>query len=105
VNTQLIFSKKAMLFLGIGLGILLAVLWTSQPAAQAQKTGNDLKTLQNAFVGNQATVYFLYNTPPPAEGRIAAVMDLLGRRYLRITANDGKTWLIDVERIVAIKQK
>ena len=65
MNTQLIFSKKAMLFLGIGLGILLAVLWTSQPAAQAQKTGNDLKTLIRSFraVFPNTSVWFMNTLP------------------------------------------
>jgi hypothetical protein len=102
---QMMSSKKAVFFLGIGLGISLVVLWTSQPAALAQKGGGDLKTLKNAFVGNQVVVYFLNNNPPPAEGQITAAMDLLGRRYLNITTNAGKTWLVDVERIVAMKQK
>ncbi len=97
-------SKKAVLFLGIGLGILLVVLWSSQPAARAQKSGTDLKTLKDAFAGNQVSVFFLNNNPPAAQGQIAAVVEVFGRRYLRITTNEGKAWLIDVERIVAIRQ-
>ena len=103
-------SKKGTLFLGIGLGLLLVILWSGEPAAYAQNKelpspAADVKALKAAFGSSQVTVYFLNNNPPPAEGQVAAVTDVFGRRYLRITTNLGKNWLIDVERIVAIKQK
>lgn len=104
MTARLISSKKTVLFLGICLGIVVAILWSSQPAAQAQKGTTDLKTLKNSFAGNQVVVHFLNNNPQPAEGQLAEVMEIFGRRYLRITTNAGKNWLIDVERIVAIRQ-
>jgi hypothetical protein len=103
----MISSKKAALFLGICLGILLVVLWSNSPTARAQKkdTTADYAALKDTFGSSQVTVFFLYNNPPPVDGQMAAVRDIFGRRYLRITTNAGKNWLIDVERIVAIKQK
>jgi len=100
-------TKKAALCLGICLGILLVALWSSPPAARAKKkeTTADYAALKATFGSSQVTVYFLYNNPAPVDGQLAAVQSVFGRRYLRITTNAGKNWLIDVERIVAIKQK
>jgi hypothetical protein len=102
-----ISSKKVALLLGVCLGILLVVLWSSPPAARAQKkdTTADFAALKDTFGSSQVTVFFLNNNPPPVDGQMAAVQSIFGRRYLRITTNAGKNWLIDVERIVAIKQK
>lgn len=108
--SPLVSSKKTVLFLGICLGILLVMLWSGQPAARAQKRdlpspGADMTALKGAFGSSQVTVFFLNNNPPPVDGQIAGVVDVFGRRYLRITTNAGKNWLMDVERLVAIKQK
>jgi len=109
MNTPIFSSKKGVWLLGIGLGILLIIFSSGQPAAHAQKSlptpAADISALKSTFGSSQVAVYFLNNNPQPVEGQIAAVVDVFGRRYLRITTNAGKNWLLDVERIVAIKQR
>jgi hypothetical protein len=75
-----------------------------QPMPPRPPTQRDLEALKKVFGVNQIVISLLQQ-PQAVSGSIVDVVDIFGRRFLVITDNEGRNYLVNPELITAIRQK
>ena len=83
-----------------------ALLW-ERPAAAAEGRVAEVKELLTTFGGRSLDIYcaedFKEEHPSLSSVRLVGKATVLGRRFIRNRKGDGEEWLVDPERIVAIR--
>ena|SRR5215468_1023494 len=106
------FRATLLAALLCAIAVSLAAYPSGSSQVRAQGTGKtakdspqkDLDALKKVFGVNEVSVLLLHQ-PQPIQGRIGDVIDVFGRRFLMITDNEGRNYLLNPELITAIRQK
>src|SRR5262249_17980936 len=90
----------------------LFLMLTDRPPSSAQvpsgtgkgTTQKDAETLKKVFGASQVTVFLLQN-PQPVSGTLTDIVEVLGRRFVQITDNTGRQYLLNPDLITIIRQQ
>lgn len=105
---KLVLAGILIVMLGVGFWLASSgILAQGQGGASAssERDRKDLATLRDAFRGQNVSVYFIHVATPPMEGMVKGVVDLFGKKFLRLETASGSVRLALIEEIVAVRQK